>query len=42
MKDVEEEVRRNSNTPILYKEYTRAGIGNNRIFAVLLCMKKSM
>ena len=29
-----------SKTPILYKEYTQAGIGNNRIFGVLLCMKK--
>lgn len=28
-----------SKTPILYKEYTQAGIGNNRIYAVLLCMK---
>lgn len=28
-----------SKTPILYKEYTKAGIGNNRIFSVLLCMK---
>lgn len=28
-----------SKTPILYKEYTQAGIGNNRIFGVLLCMK---
>ncbi len=28
-----------SKTPILYKEYTRAGIGNNRIYGVLLCMK---
>lgn len=26
-------------TPILYKEYSRNGIGNNRIFGVLLCMK---
>ena len=26
-------------TPKLYKEYTQAGIGNNRIFGVLLCMK---
>lgn len=28
-----------SKTPILYKEYMREGIGNNRIFGVLLCMK---
>ena len=28
-----------SKTPILYKEYTQAGIGNNRIFGVLLCIK---
>ena len=28
-----------SKTPILYKEYTRAGIGNNRIYGVLLCMR---
>ena len=28
-----------SKTPILYKEYTRTGIGNNRICGVLLCMK---
>ncbi len=28
-----------SKTPILYKEYTQAGIGNNRLFGVLLCMK---
>lgn len=28
-----------SKTPMLYKEYTQAGIGNNRIFSVLLCMK---
>lgn len=28
-----------SKTPILYKEYTKAGIGNNRIFGVLLCLK---
>ena len=26
-------------TPKLYKEYSEAGIGNNRIFGVLLCMK---
>ena len=24
---------------MLYKEYTRAGIRNNRIYGVLLCMK---
>lgn len=29
-----------SKTPILYKEYTEMGIGNNRIFGVLLCMKQ--
>ena len=40
MADIEEEVRRNSKTPILYKEYTQAGIGNNRMFGVLLCMKQ--
>lgn len=28
-----------SKTPILYKEYTKLGIRNNRIFGVLLCMK---
>ena len=28
-----------SKTPILYKEYSREGIGNNRIFGVLLCLK---
>lgn len=28
-----------SKTPILYKEYTQAGIGNNRIYGVLLCLK---
>ena len=28
-----------SKTPMLYKEYLQAGIGNNRIFGVLLCMK---
>lgn len=28
-----------SKTPILYKEYTQAGIGNNRIFGVLLCLR---
>ena len=40
MADIEEEVRRNSKTSILYKEYTQAGIGNNRMFGVLLCMKQ--
>ena len=40
MADIEEEVRRNSKAPILYKEYTPAGIGNNRMFGVLLCMKQ--
>lgn len=29
-----------SKKPILYKEYTENGISNNRIFAVLLCMKQ--
>lgn len=29
-----------SKTPVLYKEYTQAGIGNNRMFGVLLCMKQ--
>lgn len=29
-----------SKTPILYKEYSQAGIGNNRMFSVLLCMKQ--
>lgn len=29
-------------TPILYKEYTKAGIENNRIYGVLLCMKHSL
>ena len=29
-----------SKTPILYKEYSQLGIGNNRIFGVLLCMKQ--
>lgn len=29
-----------SKTPTLYKEYSQAGIGNNRIFGVLLCMKQ--
>lgn len=28
-----------SKTPMLYKEYTQVGIGNNRIYGVLLCMK---
>ncbi|MDO4322621.1 MAG: Abi family protein [Lachnospiraceae bacterium] len=28
-----------SKTPILYKEYSQAGVGNNRIFGVLLCLK---
>ena len=28
-----------SKTPMLYKEYMQAGIVNNRIFGVLLCMK---
>ena len=28
-----------SKTPMLYKEYTRVGIRNNRIYGVLLCMK---
>jgi len=28
-----------SKIPILYKEYAQAGIGNNRIFGVLLCLK---
>lgn len=28
-----------SKTPILYKEYSETGIGNNRIFGVLLCLK---
>lgn len=28
-----------SKTPILYKEYTQVGIGNNRIYRVLLCLK---
>lgn len=28
-----------SKTPILYKEYSKEGIGNNRIFGVLLCLK---
>jgi len=29
-----------SKTPILYKEYSALGIGNNRVFGVLLCMKQ--
>lgn len=29
-----------SKTPILYKEYVQAGIGNNRMFGILLCMKR--
>lgn len=29
-----------SKTPILYKEYSEVGIGNNRIFGVLLCLKQ--
>ena len=29
-----------SKTPMLYKEYLEAGIGNNRIFGVLLCLKQ--
>jgi len=28
-----------SKTPILYKENAQAGIGNNRIFGVLLCIR---
>ena len=28
-----------SKTPVLYKQYTEVGIGNNRMFGVLLCMK---
>jgi len=28
-----------SKTPILYKEYTQAGVGNNRIFGLLLCIR---
>lgn len=28
-----------SKTPMLYKEYTEVGIGNNRIYGVLLCMR---
>lgn len=27
-----------SKTPILYREYTQSGIGNNRIFGVLFCI----
>lgn len=29
-----------SKTPMLYKEYSQAGISNNRIFGVLLCLKQ--
>ena len=29
-----------SKTPTLYKEYSQAGIRNNRIFGVLLCIKQ--
>ena len=29
-----------SKTPMLYKEYSEIGIGNNRIFGVLLCLKQ--
>lgn len=29
-----------SKTPILYKEYTQVGVGNNRIFGVLLCIRE--
>ena len=28
-----------SKTPMLYKEYAQAGIGNNRVYGVLLCLK---
>ena len=28
-----------SKTPQLYKEYNKVGIGNNRLFGVLLCLK---
>lgn len=28
-----------SKTPMLYKEYTQEGIGNNRLYGVLLCLK---
>ena len=28
-----------SKSPMLYNEYTQAGIGNNRVYGVLLCMK---
>lgn len=28
-----------SKTPILYKEYAQAGVGNNRIFGLLLCIR---
>ena len=27
-------------TPVIYREYTEKGIGNNRVFAVLLCLKQ--
>ena len=27
-------------TPKLYKEYSEAGIGNNRIFGVLICLRQ--
>ena len=29
-----------SKTPVLYREYSEAGIGNNRLFGVLLCIKQ--
>lgn len=29
-----------SKTPVLYKEYTKQGIRNNRIFGILLCMRQ--
>ena len=29
-----------SKTPTLYKEYSALGVGNNRVFGVLLCMKQ--
>lgn len=28
-----------SKTPILYKKYTQVGMGNNRIYGVLICLK---
>ncbi len=28
-----------SKSPMLYNEYTQAGIGNNRVYGVMLCMK---